>query len=366
MSVRVVGVAHSIIDKLDEDEGWKSEMTSEVGVSESSEVSDDPTHYDVPSQDSEGTFFDVSEFFEPPEQRETIEHERWVDEVNRILGMSTARVRTATTLQPTTIPELDKMTHTQLLKSQQGKQMMLEARPHSQTFVDKSGSGNNNNNNSNSNSNNDNNNTTSNNKNNNSNNKNNNNNITNNNVANNNTNNVANTTNDNRTSGTTITPTPSPNPTAKRTHRKQGSLAVVLDRMSTTDASQRRSNRSMEGTGSDGMPTSVHAASFSVAAHNPLPVELTSPVRVPVPSSPHVSREEGSTVPMFANSPSMRKLNNAGVWLKQAINPNTADPAYVPTFKKHKAKREFNHVHLLQESQAHVGVWRSRQMESGL
>ena len=37
-------------------------------------------------------------------------------------------------------------------------------------------------------------------------------------------------------------------------------------------------------------------------------------------------------------------LDRAGEWLKQAINPNAADPAYVPTFKKHKTRREFAHV----------------------
>jgi WD40 repeat protein len=55
---------------------------------------------------------------------------------------------------------------------------------------------------------------------------------------------------------------------------------------------------------------------------------------------------------------SRRLLSSPGEWLKQAINPNTADPTFIQSFKKHKVKREFNHVHLLQEVQGHVGaVW---------
>ena len=56
-----------------------------------------------------------------------------------------------------------------------------------------------------------------------------------------------------------------------------------------------------------------------------------------------------------------RLLSSPGEWLKQAINPNTADPAFVQSFKKNKVKREFNHVHLLQEVQGHAGaIWTSQ------
>ncbi len=108
---------------------------------------------------------------------------------------------------------------------------------------------------------------------------------------------------------------------AKGHKRGQGSLAPVLERISGTSAdspSMRRSSR------------------------DPLGQSAAGGLGGPPDMTPN----------------SRRLLSSPGEWLKQAINPNAADPTYIQSFKKHKVKREFNHVHLLQEVQAHVGaVW---------
>jgi WD40 repeat protein len=108
---------------------------------------------------------------------------------------------------------------------------------------------------------------------------------------------------------------------AGKGHRRgQGSLAPVLDRISGSNAdspSMRRSTRDLSQSMANGV---------------------------------------GGAPDMTPNS--RRLLSSPGEWLKQAINPNTADPTFIQSFKKHKVKREFNHVHLLQEVQGHVGaVW---------
>ena len=78
------------------------------------------------------------------------------------------------------------------------------------------------------------------------------------------------------------------------------------------------------------------------------------------PTMRRSSRDLGQSVAAMPDmTPNSRRLlSSPGEWLKQAINPNAADPTYIQSFKKHKVKREFNHVHLLQEVQGHVGaVW---------
>lgn len=87
-------------------------------------------------------------------------------------------------------------------------------------------------------------------------------------------------------------------------------------------------------------------------------------VSSPDTASPFAKRAEAATPSMRRTqmgesfTPDMRRIREAGEWLKQAVTFNPSDPAYVPTFKKHKTKREFTSVHLLQETQAHVGsVW---------
>ncbi len=83
------------------------------------------------------------------------------------------------------------------------------------------------------------------------------------------------------------------------------------------------------------------------------------------PDSPSIRRSNANPLGQTSNNlqPDMtpnsrRLLSSPGEWLKQAINPNAADPTFIQSFKKNKVKREFSHVHLLQEVQSHVGaVW---------
>lgn len=123
---------------------------------------------------------------------------------------------------------------------------------------------------------------------------------------------------------------------ARRTHRKnQGSLAPVLERLSNSE--------------SPGL--SRRSGSISIEGGAPMAGGLAQGPAPGLPGTPSMM-----TASMTPNT--RRLINSPGVWLKQAMNPNAVDPAYIQSFKKHKVKREFNHVHLLQESQAHTGsVW---------
>ena len=78
-------------------------------------------------------------------------------------------------------------------------------------------------------------------------------------------------------------------------------------------------------------------------------------------SAPSLGNRRTGSIGGASDLSASRRMNySPSVWLKQAMNPNASDPTFVQSFKKNKGRREFNHVHLLQEIQAHVGaIWTS-------